>query len=63
MDTFKSIVTKRIDHYKTDIIIEGHYHQGDIFYIKDKQYVNIPSLCCNQMYTRLENYDFKGENI
>jgi UDP-2,3-diacylglucosamine hydrolase len=63
MDTFKSMVTKRINNYKTDIIIEGHYHQGDIFDIGNKLYVNIPSLCCSNRYVRLENYNFKGENI
>ena len=63
IDAFKSLVTKRINNYKTDIIIEGHYHQGDIFEIEDKKYVNIPSLCCSNSYVRIENFNFKGENI
>ena len=63
MQDFESLVTKRINNYKTDIVIEGHYHQGSVFVIENKKYVNIPSLCCDNKYMRLNNYKFIGENI
>jgi UDP-2,3-diacylglucosamine hydrolase len=63
MQDFKSLVAKRINNYKTDIIIEGHYHQGVIYEFKNNKYINIPSLCCDNKYIRLNNYEFLGEKI
>ena len=63
METFEKLVIKRLNNYKTDIIIEGHYHQGSILEFKNKKYVNIPSLCCDNKYMKLNNYEFIGENI
>jgi len=63
MQDFKKLVGKRIDNYKTDIIIEGHYHQGSTYELGNKKYINIPSLCCDKKYIRLNNYEFIGENI
>jgi len=63
MENFKKIINKRINNYKTDIIIEGHYHQGSTFEFENKKYVNIPSLCCDNKYFKLNNYKFIGENI
>lgn len=63
MDNFKSLVIKRISNYKTDIIIEGHYHQGKTFNIDNKTYVNIPSLCCDDKYMVFTEGKFKGEPL
>ena len=43
---FDNFIEKRIDLYDTDIVIEGHFHQG---LISDK-YINLPSLCCSKEY-------------
>ena len=63
MKDFKTLVNKRIDNYETEIIIEGHYHQGSTFEFKNKKYINIPSLCCDNKYIKLNNYEFIGKNI
>ncbi|APW65085.1 UDP-2,3-diacylglucosamine hydrolase [Poseidonibacter parvus] len=63
MKDFNLLVKKRINNYKSDIIIEGHYHQGSTFEFKDKKYVNIPSLCCDKKYIKIINYEFIGVNI
>jgi len=63
MQAYKKLVAKRINNYKTDIIIEGHYHQGSTFEFENKKYINIPSLCCDKKYIRLNNYEFIGEKI
>ncbi len=51
---FESFVQTRIKNYKTDLAIEGHFHQG---YISDK-YINIPSLCCDKKYMIYSNDKF-----
>ena len=63
MEDFRNLAIKRINNYKTDIIIEGHYHQGKTFEFKNKKYINIPSLCCDNKYMKLNNYEFIGETI
>jgi len=63
MKDFNLLAEKRINNYKSDIIIEGHYHQGSTFEFKDKKYVNIPSLCCDKKYIKIINYEFIGVNI
>jgi UDP-2,3-diacylglucosamine hydrolase len=63
MNNFKKLVERRLENYNTDIVIEGHYHQGETFYIKEKKYINIPSLCCQEKYIVIENLDFVGECI
>ena len=60
---FESLVNKRINNYKTDIIIEGHYHQGTTFQFENKKYINIPSLCCDKKYMKLNDYKFIGVRI
>lgn len=60
---FKNLVEKRLENYNTDIVIEGHYHQGETYNIKKKKYINIPSLCCQEKYIVIKNLDFVGESI
>ncbi|WP_122893311.1 UDP-2,3-diacylglucosamine diphosphatase [Arcobacter peruensis] len=63
MKDFNLLVEKRINNYKSDIIIEGHYHQGSTFEFEDKKYINIPSLCCDKKYMKIINNEFIGVNI
>ena len=42
--------------YEADIIIEGHYHQGEQYTIGKQKYINIPSFACEQSYFVVE-YD------
>lgn len=63
MKNFEEIVSKRVKNYNSDIVIEGHYHQGDIYNFDNKKYINIPSLCCQKKYVVIKNTEFKGEII
>lgn len=55
MDNFEEFAMKRIENYDSDIIIEGHFHQGKSFISNNQLYVNIPSLCCDKKYFVLDN--------
>jgi len=62
MKNFEEFAQRRINNYSSDIIIEGHFHQGKEFLSKKQKYINIPSLVCSRRYTLLED-DFKGVNL
>jgi UDP-2,3-diacylglucosamine hydrolase len=59
MKDFDSFAKKRLQNYNSDIIIEGHFHQGKSYDFQNKTYVNIPSLCCEKKYFVLEQNFFK----
>ena len=61
INNFENIIKRRVSFYNSDIIIEGHYHQGDTYETENKKYVNIPSLCCSSEYVRLKDYIFEKE--
>ena len=63
INNFEEIVLKRIKNYNADVIIEGHYHQGKKYFKENKIYVNVPSLCCQKKYYRMNNLEFEGESI
>ena len=63
MKNFEEIVSKRVKNYNVDIIIDGHYHQGNSYFMDEKMYINIPSLCCAKKYVLIKNLEFKGETI
>ena len=63
MTNYENIVKRRMKNYTSDIVIEGHYHQGESFIINNKKYVNIPSLCCSFKYLRFNNSNFQSETI
>ena len=63
INNFEHIVEKRLHNYFTNIVIEGHYHQGNRYFFDNKEYINIPSLCCQKKYTRIKELEFQGENI
>lgn len=56
---FETYVEKRLTHYHSKIVIEGHYHQGKEFNLNGTRYVNIPSLFCSKEYMVLEQNAFK----
>lgn len=60
---FDKLAIRRLENYKEDIIIEGHYHQGKSFKNDKKEYINIPSLCCQKSYTRFKNRIFVEEEL
>ncbi len=60
---FEYIVSKRVKNYDADIIIEGHYHQGNSYFLDEKMYINIPSLCCQKEYIKIIDFKFKLQNI
>lgn len=62
MSNFEQFAKKRMDNYTSDIIIEGHFHQGKQFKLNNQLYVNVPSLCCDKKYFIL-NKDFVGESL
>lgn len=62
MKNFKEFAVKRLNNYKSDIIIEGHFHQGKTFKKDNRLYVNIPSLCCDDKYMIFED-GFKGISL
>ena len=62
MKDFESFVKSRVKNYSSDVIIEGHFHQGDYLEYDKKLYVNIPSLCCDKKYFRLKD-NFVGESL
>ncbi len=60
MDDFESFAKKRLNAYRDfdiDGVIEGHYHQGEIY----EGYINIPSYFCQkQKYGIIDkNYEIK----
>ena len=55
MDNFLEFVNRRVGLYKTDLVIEGHFHQG----YKDSRYINIPSLACSNQYMIYSENEFK----
>lgn len=62
MKDFESFAKKRLKNYNSKMIIEGHFHQGKSFESDEQVYVNIPSLCCENSYSRL-NGSFIKEKL
>ena len=60
---FKNLVEAKIRQYnafcEADVVIEGHYHQGEQYTIGKQKYINIPSFACEQSYFVVEY----GQNI
>lgn len=53
---FEKHAQKRVSHYKEDIVIEGHFHQGKQYEFSKRRYINIPSLTCSKEYSVISNY-------
>ena len=60
---FKNLVEAKMRRYnafyEADVVIEGHYHQGEQYTIGKQKYINIPSFACEQSYFVVEY----GQNI
>ncbi|MBR8463536.1 UDP-2,3-diacylglucosamine diphosphatase [Campylobacter sp. faydin G-24] len=56
---FKDYISTKMQHYNAKFIIEGHYHQGEIFDIKDKIYINLPLFAYDQSYFIVKYQDEK----
>lgn len=61
---FESFASKRLELYKNnidgDIFIEGHFHQGKFYEMKDikKLYLNLPSFGVEQSYMKVGKKEF-----
>ena len=55
MENFLEFFNKRVELYKSDLVIEGHFHQG----YKNDKYINLPSLACSNQYMIYTNKQFK----
>lgn len=62
-NNFLGFVHNRIEKYnqfsQTNLIIEGHFHQG---YHSDN-YINLPSLACDNRYTTYQNNQFSFNTL
>jgi len=54
ISNFETLIQNILFFYKSDFIIEGHFHQGLIY----KNYIALPSFACS-----LEYAYFDGKNI
>lgn len=62
MSNFDEFAKRRLANYSSDVVIEGHFHQGKSLLYKNQFYLNIPSLCCSNEYTVLNN-EFEGVSL
>lgn len=60
---FENFASKRLSFYDESIVIEGHYHQGKTVKKDNKTYINIPSLCCQKQFMKINNNSFEKVNI
>jgi len=62
-NNFLEFVSNRRKYYdslsKVDLIIEGHFHQG----YQSKNYINLPSLACDNRYMRYQNSQFSFNTL
>ena len=58
-NSFNEFIENRVKKYNTDLIIEGHFHQGHI----SNSYINIPSLACDNRYMIYQNNQFKFNTL
>jgi len=55
MENFEELAKQKLFFYPDcNLIIEGHYHQNQIY----KNYLNLPSLYCQKSFLQLKNQDF-----
>ena len=47
---FRAKVVAKLAKYDADAIIEGHYHQGELFKFESKFYLNLPCFACERSY-------------
>ena len=54
ISNFKELMNKHLQGFDASIVIEGHYHQGELFDIYDRFYINLPCFACEQSYFVVE---------
>ncbi|OUR74032.1 UDP-2,3-diacylglucosamine hydrolase [Arcobacter sp. 31_11_sub10_T18] len=55
IEDFESLAKKRSEYFDEDVLIEGHFHQGNQYDFANKKYINIPSLTCSKKYAVVKN--------
>lgn len=56
---FEDIIKAKLQHYPldgVDYVVEGHYHQGNIFVMNSVKYINFTSFACNQSYFCVQSF-------
>ncbi|BCX78807.1 metallophosphoesterase [Campylobacter sp. 19-13652] len=59
IENFSQIADEKMQKYSDEIVIEGHFHQGEIFKFKDRIYANVPSFACQCRYFVVKYADEK----
>ncbi len=59
IDNFKDIVKKIVNNYTTDLIIEGHFHQG----VRVGHYIALPSFACKKEYAIFNNFNIEFKTM
>ena len=54
ISNFSDFIAPKMRHYETHVVIEGHYHQGKIFNINNKFYINLPAFACDRSFFVVE---------
>ncbi len=54
LQNFKQIIYPKIGFYKTNLILEGHYHQGKILKFDEKIYINLASFGVSKIYYKAD---------
>ena len=54
ISNFKELMSSHLRGYDASIVIEGHFHQGEILDVNDKFYVNLPCFACDRSYFVVE---------
>ncbi len=57
---FKELISKKIENYRADIIIEGHYHQDSFLKFRDREYWNLNSYAVSQ---KIYEVEFKNGSL
>ena len=55
IENFEELAKKRVANFSSDVVIEGHYHQGYQYKFDKQEYINIPSLFCSNEYSVAKN--------
>ncbi len=54
ISNFSGFIAPKMCHYEACVVIEGHYHQGKIFSINNKFYINLPAFACDRSFFVVE---------
>lgn len=57
IEHFRDLIEKKLEFYdikNIDILIEGHYHQGESFSVCGIEYINLDAFACNESYFRVQ---------